>query len=231
MALHSTRFPGESAAYRSARDKLLQAEIDLRRSVEQVAALRRALPPGGEIAQDYVFDEGAPDLRDENTVRQVRLSELFSPDKDSLIVYSFMYGPKMKAPCPNCSSILDSMNGASPHVTQRANLVVVAQSPIERLRTFARGRGWNNLRLLSSANNGYNHDYQGENAEGDPTPALNVFTRRDGNIRHFTCSELMFVPSEEGQDPRHVDMIWPLWNLLDFTPEGRGSGWYPKLKY
>jgi len=231
MPIHNTRFPGENAKYRDARDKLLEAEIELRRNVERVAALRRALPAGGEIPEDYVFEEGAADIKDEKTSRQIKLSQLFEPGKDSLIIYSFMYGPKMEQPCPSCSSILDSMNGAVLHVTQRTNLAVVAKSPLARIRAFARARGWNNLRLLSSAGNNYNRDYQGEDAEGKQWPALNVFTKRDGKIHHTFCTELMFGPKDPGQDFRHVDMIWPLWNLLDYTPEGRGADWRPKLKY
>lgn len=96
---------------------------------------------------------------------------------------------------------------------------------------MARERGWNHLRILSSEDNTYNHDYQGENAKGDQTPSLNIFTRRDGKIYHFFNTELMVAPKEPGQDGRHVDMIWPLWNLFDFTPEGRGTNWYPKLRY
>jgi len=30
---------------------------------------------------------------------------------------------------------------------------------------------------------------------------------------------------------RHVDFMWPLWNILDRTPEGRGSDWGPRLEY
>lgn len=231
MSLHSIRFPGESAEYREARDKLLQAEAQLRANIEQVSALRRKLPPGGAVAEDYVFEEGARDLEDSKTVRPVRLSELFAPDKDTLLIYSYMYSAKMASPCTSCTSILDSMNGASPHVTDRVNLAVVAKSPIERIRTVARSRGWRNLRLLSSANNTYNRDYHAENPEGGQLPVLNVFTRRDGGIRHFFATELMFLPAEAGQDRRHVDLIWPLWNLFDLTPEGRGTNWYPKLSY
>jgi predicted dithiol-disulfide oxidoreductase (DUF899 family) len=98
-------------------------------------------------------------------------------------------------------------------------------------RTFARERGWNRLRLLSSAGNNYNCDYYGENSEGGQQPSLNVFVRRNGKIHHFFHSELLLVPSEREQNQRHVDMIWPLWNLLNFTPEGRGSDWYPSLSY
>jgi predicted dithiol-disulfide oxidoreductase (DUF899 family) len=228
---HSFRFPGESDSYRKARDELLQAEIELRRRVEEVAALRRQLPLGGEILEDYVFDEGATDLSDAQTVRQVRLSQLFQPGKDTLAIYSFMFGTKMKAACPMCTSIIDGLNATVVNASQRMNLVVVAKSPLERLRGFARERGWNRLRLLSSAGNNYNRDYYGENAEGGQQPSLNIFARRGGKIHHFWHSELVLTPPDPGQNQRHVDMMWPLWNLLDFTPEGRGTDWYPSLNY
>ena len=231
MALHLTRFPGESSAYRESRDKLLQAEVELRKQIEQVAALRRELPPGGEIPEDYVFEEGAVDLNDRQTQKQTHLSGLFQPGKDTLMVYSYMYSPKMASPCTSCTSIIDSLNGASPHVNQRVNLVIEAKSPLERIREVARGRNWRNLRILSSANNNYNRDYHAETAEGNQLPVLNVFTRRDGKILHFFATELLFLPPEPGQDRRHVDLIWPLWNLFDFTPDGRGTNWYPKLNY
>ena len=96
---------------------------------------------------------------------------------------------------------------------------------------MARERGWNHLRILSSADNTYNRDYFGEDEKGNQRPSLNVFTRRDGKIHHFYHTELMFVPSEPGQDGRHVDMIWPIWNMFDYTPEGRGANWYPRLQY
>lgn len=230
-SLHAKRFPGEDANYRAARDALLRAEVALRKSVEDVAAARRKLPPGGALAQDYAFDEGAADLDDRRTVRQVRMSELFVRPDASLAVYSFMYGPKMARPCPMCTSILDALDRTAQHATQRINLAVVARSPVARIREFARERGWRNLRLLSSAGNRYNLDYFGEDDQGAQWPMLNVFARRDGTIRHTWGSELMFAPSEPGQDPRHVDAIWPLWNLFDVAPEGRGADWYPQLRY
>jgi predicted dithiol-disulfide oxidoreductase (DUF899 family) len=142
-----------------------------------------------------------------------------------------MFGPEMKSVCTSCTSILDGLNGVAPHVNDRINLVVVARSPLERTRTFARGRRWRNLQLLSSSGNAYNHDYQGESAEGSQRPALNVFSRRGGKICHTYCTELMLAPPEPRQNPRHVDMIWPVWNIFDCTPAGRGSDWYPKLQY
>ncbi len=228
---HAFRFPGESDSYRNARNQLLQAEIELRRRVEEVAALRRQLPLGGEIPEDYVFEEGSADLNAPPTVLRVSLSQLFRPGKDTLAIYSFMFGPKMKAACPMCSSIIDALNGTAVHASQRMSLAVVAKSPLERIRTFARERGWSRLRLLSSSGNNYNRDYYGENAEEGQQPSLNVFVRRSGKIHHFWHSELVLVSPEPGQNQRHVDMMWPLWNLLDFTPEGRGTDWFPSLTY
>jgi predicted dithiol-disulfide oxidoreductase (DUF899 family) len=219
---HQDRFPNESAEYRRARDGLLEAEIALRRQIEAVAAQRRALPPGGEVPEDYLFEEG-------EDARPVRMSQLFA-GKPTLIAYSFMYGPKMDHACPSCTSILDALDGEARHVTQRASLVVIAKSPIARILGHAKQRGWRTLRLLSSAANSYNADYHGENAKGEQTSMLNVFTLERGVVRHRFGTELHNGPSDPGQDPRHVDSIWPLWNLLDFTPEGRGD-FRPKLQY
>ena len=227
---HAVRFPNESPVYRAARTKLLEAEIALRRQLEAVAAMRRDLPLGGEVPEDYVFEQGARDLEAGNSVVQVRLSQLFERDA-ALVVYSFMYGPDMAKACPMCTAMLDGLDGNAPHIAQRVNLAVVAKSPLARIRTYARGRGWRNLRLLSSHDNTYNRDYQGEDAEGAQMPALNVFVKRDGKVYHFYSSELLFAPNEPGMHPRHVDLLWPLWNVFDLTPEGRGSDWYPKLAY
>lgn len=229
--LHTTRFPGETAAYRAARDTLLKEEIKLRRQTEAVAAMRRKLPLGGALREDYVFDEIKPAIDKTAARGQVKLSELFADGKDTLLVYSYMFGPRMAAPCPMCTSMLDSLDGSAPHVTERANLVVVAKSRVDRIMQVARERGWRYLRLLSSASNAYNRDYHGENEKGGQLPTLNVFARRKGRIYHTYCTELLFAPSDRGQDGRHVDPIWPLWNLLDLTPEGRGTTWHPKLKY
>lgn len=241
--LHALRFPGESEEYRRAREELLGAEIDLRRQIEAVAAKRRALPLGGVVPQDYRFAEVA------EGGGEVRFSELFAAGRDTLVVYSFMFprwsgdtrpGPGgetgrlalAETPCASCTSILDSLDGAAAHLEQRLNLVVVAKSDPQRIRTFARERGWRNLRLLSSQENAYNRDYQAENAAGDQVPILNVFVREGEEFRHAWATELMFAPREEGQDPRHVDSIWPIWNVLDMTPGGRGTeGAFPRLRY
>ncbi len=218
-------FANETREYREARDRLLRSEIALREHVEAVARERRTLPMGGRVAEDYTFEEMPAD----GAVRSERLSELFAPGKDSLIVYSYMYGPNMKQPCTSCTSIIDGLNASAPHVTQRANLVVVAKSPIQRIMEFARGRGWNKIRLLSSNKNTYNKDYFAEDEKESQQPMVNVFVKRDGAVHHSWGSELLYVKMQG--DTRHADMIWPLWNLFDMTPEGRGTDWYPKLTY
>jgi len=242
-ALHTVRFPGESDEYRRARDELLEAEIDLRRRTEGVAVKRRALPPGGAVPEDYRFEEVA------DSGGEVLFSELFAAGRDTLVVYSFMFPrspgdtrpgpagstgklPLAETPCASCTSILDSLDGAAAHLSQRLNLVVVAKSDPQRIRSFARERGWRNLRLLSSRNNVYNRDYRAETTDGAQMPILNVFVRDGELLRHAWATELMFAPRDEGEDPRHVDTLWPIWNVLDMTPQGRGTERaFPKLRY
>ena len=238
-------FPGESAEYRAARARLLKQEIELRRAMEEVAASRRALPPGGPVPEDYVFqgsgDDGAP--------TDVRLSELFAPGRNSLVIYSFMFprdpsdhspGPAggrtalldlAESPCPSCTALLDQLDGAAEHAGQQINLAVVAKTTLPRLLIFGQERGWRRLRLLSSAANTYNRDYHAETAQGAQRPMLNVFHRDQDAIRHFWASELFYAPTDGDQDPRHLGTIEPLWNLLDLTPEGRPAGWYEQLSY
>ena len=232
-SLHDVRFPGESDQYRRARDELLRAEIDLRRQIEVVAAQRRRLPLGGLVPRDYTFEEWDAGT---NAARPVRLSELFAEGKDTLFLYSHMFIPgkaglPLEEGCPLCTSIIDAIDGEVPHITQKINFAVVAKAPIERFRAHARSRGWRQARLLSSAHNTYNRDYQAEAPDGAQTAMATVFARRDGKIHHFWSTELFLVPSEPGQDPRHVDFMWPLWSVLDRTPEGRGTDWWPALDY
>jgi predicted dithiol-disulfide oxidoreductase (DUF899 family) len=232
-------FPGESAEYRAARERLLEREIGLRREMEAVAAARRELPPGGVVPEDYVFQR--PDA-------DVRLSELFAPGKDSLAIYSFMFPrdptderpgaatgetarlPLVEAPCPSCVAFLDQLDGLVEHAEQHLNLAVVAKAPLPRVLAFGNERGWRRLRLLSSAANSYNRDYLAETPEGHQRPMLNVFHRDGDTIRHFWASELFHAPTEPGQDPRHVGTIEPLWNLFDLTREGRPD-WDEQLSY
>jgi predicted dithiol-disulfide oxidoreductase (DUF899 family) len=241
----SITFPGESVAYRRARDRLLEQEIELRRATEAVAAARRELPPGGVVPEDYAFQGQSAD----GTPTEVRLSELFASGKDSLVIYSFMFprdpgderpGPEAgetallplaQGPCPSCVAFLDQLDGAAEHASQIINLVAVAKSPLPRILTFADERGWRRLRLVSSADNNYNRDYHGETAAGTQRPMLNVFHRDGETIRHFWGSELLYAPSDPGQEPRHVGTLEPLWNLFDLTPEGRPADWDEQLGY
>jgi predicted dithiol-disulfide oxidoreductase (DUF899 family) len=230
-SLHDVRFPGESAAYREARNSLLKAEIDLRRQIESVAAQRRKLPLGGAVPHDYQFEEWDAG---KNVPRSVRLSELFEDGKDTLVLYNFMFVPGAKAlpleeGCPSCTSIMDAVDGAAHHLTQQINFAAVAKAPIGQFRAHAKSRGWRHARLLSSANNTYNHDYNAE-MPGGQLPIASVFVRRNGAIHHTWSSELFFVPNDPGQDMRHVDFMWPLWSVLDLTPAGRGD-WHPELDY
>jgi predicted dithiol-disulfide oxidoreductase (DUF899 family) len=232
-SLHEARFPGESDQYRTARESLLEAEIGLRRQIEAVAAQRRKLPLGGVVPRDYVFEEWDAGAK---APRSVRLSELFEDGKDTLFLYSHMFNPDQSgAPlmdaCPSCTSIIDAVDGAAQHVSQQINFAVVAKAPLQRFRAHAQSRGWSHARLLSSANNTYNHDYHAEASDSDQMPIATVFARRDGKIHHFWSSELMLVPSDPGQDMRHVDFMWPLWSILDTTPEGRDADWRPELHY
>jgi predicted dithiol-disulfide oxidoreductase (DUF899 family) len=237
------RFPGESEEYRRERNRLLEAEAELRRAIETVAEQRRALPPGGSVPEDYRFEEASDG-------REVRFSELFETGKDTLVTYSFMFprysgdsrpGPEegetarlplSETPCASCTSILDSLDGAARHLGRLLNLAVVAKSDPERIRNFARERGWHHLRLLSSRGSAYNRDYHAETPEGEQMPVLNVFVRDGDQFRHTWASELMYAPRDEGLEPRHVDSIWPIWNVLDLTPEGRGTEPnFPSLRY
>ncbi len=233
------RFPGESAEYRAARNRLLQSEIALRRQTEAVAAERRALPPGPVAAEDYVF--AGPQ-------GEVSLSQLFAPGHNSLAIYSFMFpryptdaraGPKTgstaqlplaEGPCPSCTAILDQLDAVIPHSKQRMSLVAVANAPLDRVLTFARERGWRHLPLFSTAGNNYNRDYFGQSPEGYSQPMINVFQKDGDVVRHFWDSEMLYAPTDPGQDPRHAGLLEPLWNLFDLTREGRPK-WDEQFDY
>lgn len=218
-----TTFPGESTEYRTARARLLEQEIALRRAMEAVAVARRRLPPGGLVPEDYVFRGAGPDGRPTD----VRMSELFNPGTDTLVVYNFMFPrdrsddrpgpatgrsallPILESPCPSCTALLDQLESAAEHVASHLSLVVSAKAPLERVLGFAEERGWSRLRLVSSLSNTFSRDYLGETAEGDQRPMLNVFVRHAGTIRHFWGSELFYAPTDPGQEPRHVGTIEP----------------------
>ena len=211
------RFPNESSEYRNARTALLTEEIELRRHIERVARMRRALPPGGAVTGDYRFvgEEGP-----------VSFADLFG-DKQTLVAYSYMYGPQRARPCPMCTSLMSAWDGEALDIGQRVSFVMIARSPIDRLVEFKRQRGWRCLRLYSDSDGAYTRDYV--HPDDADVPGYNVFTRRDGTIRHFWGGEM--IQGDPGQDPRGAPDPMPLWNVLDTTPEGRGTDWYPSLEY
>jgi len=216
---NGVRYPNESDEYRRARDALLAEEIELRRHIERVAEQRRALPPGGEVIKNYRFEgEHGP----------AGLADLFG-DKPTLVAYSYMFGPQRQRPCPMCTSLLAAWDGEAPDIEQCVAFVIIARSPIERLVAFKKERGWRHLQFYSDGSGDYTRDYV--NADDADVPAYNVFTRRDGAIRHFWSGEMGPVTADPGQDPRGAPDLMPIWTILDTTPEGRGTDWYPKLEY
>jgi len=233
-------YPNESAAYRAARNMLLEEEIALRAQIERVAAIRRALPPGGEIPEDYVFER----IGENSMPEKVKMSELFGPH-DTLILYSYMFGPERDVPCPGCTHLIDGWDGPARHLGQRVAFHLVAKSPIARLAAWAHTRGWDHVSLLSIAGNSYDADYFGDTSKLSPgmraqrsladgenwdETIFNVFTRKDGRIRHFWGSEMRYAPEAANQHHRAGDLVDPLFNFLDMTPEGRGT-FFPKVNY
>ena len=215
------RFPNESAEYRRAREALLAEEIELRRHIERVAEQRRALPPGGEVSRNYRFEsESGP----------VAFADLFG-DKQTLVVYSYMFGPQRERPCPMCTSLLSAWDGEAPDIEQRVALAVIARSPIERLVAFKKERGWKHLRLYSDTSGDFSRDYHALTADGGDDAAST--SSRAATERSGTSGAARWASesADPGQDPRGAPDLMPLWTILDVTPEGRGTDWYPKLEY
>lgn len=218
-ATNKAHYPNESAEYRAARNQLLADEIELRRHVERVASQRRRLPRGGEIAQDFeLASETGP----------IRFSSLFGRHQ-TLMVYSMMYGPQRNAPCPSCTSFLTAWNGIAVNLRERVAIAVTARSPIERLVEYRNNRGLTNLPFVSDLSGEYTRTYV--NPEDADVPGFSLFTRDNDVIRHFYSGEMSGAMSDPGQDPRGGPDLDPLWLMLDLTPEGRGTDWYPKLDY
>ncbi|KQV80957.1 hypothetical protein ASD15_13810 [Massilia sp. Root351] len=219
-AAASKPYPNDSAEYRAARTALLAEEIELRRHIERVAEQRRALPPGGEAA-DYQFN-------DENGAT-VPLAALFGKH-DTLVTYFWMFGPQRDRPCPMCTAFLGALDIPARDITQKAAMAVLGRSPVERQLAFARERGWRNLKFYATVGDGFARDYRGLAPDGSEWPALDVWVKDGAKVRHFWGAE-MGGTSDPGQDPRLAPDPTPLWNILDLTPAGRGSDWYPRLAY
>lgn len=217
---NTVRHPNESEEYRQARQALLVEEIELRRHIERVAELRRQLPPGGEVPTGYRFvDESGS---------EVTLTQLFG-QHDTLVVYSYMFGPDREAPCPMCTSFMGGLDHKVADLRQRVAVAFTARSPIDRLVEAKKARGWIDLPVYSDTSGDYTRDYV--SAEDADAPAYNVFTQRDGVVRHFWSEEIGSDMADPGQDPRGAVEMDPLWLLLDTTPTGRGTDWHPALSY
>lgn len=215
-------FPGETAEYRQARQALLREEIEFRRQMTRLVELRQSLPDGPVIEKDYRF-------KDANG-NDIGLPDLFG-DKQTLVTYFWMYGPQRPRPCPMCTNWLGAVNGNASDIKQRVALKILGRSPVERQLAFAQERGWRDLDFVQTVGDDYANDLGLINADGSENPALSVF-KRDGNtVRLFWSSEMTMEMADPGQDPRDAPDIASLWSILDLTPEGRGTDWYPKLSY
>jgi len=211
MADSSLLMPGADEAYRRSRDRLREAEIDLRERIEAVAAMRRSLPPG-PVVPDYTFlDNG----------NRVALSELFAGDKSYLILYHLMYWAEEDDFCPMCSLWIDGFNGIAPHVSQRTSFAIASRAPFDRLRAWGDGRGWNRLRMLSDDGRAFARDIDAEDAQGGPDSTIVVFAKDGDRIRHVYTAHPMLEDRERG-----IDLLSPVWHLFDLMPSGRGD-WYP----
>ena len=223
-----TNLTNESPEYLSKREELRQAEIELRQQRERVAELRRALPPGATI-QDYEFLEGPTSLNEgDEPTRKVRLSELFTAPDRALVIYHFMYGKKQTNACPMCTAWIDGYNGVAHHLAQNIDLAIVAAADPATLRTYARKRGWDKLRLLSAGESTFKYDLGSEDREGHQDSTISVFTRdADGTVRHFYSGHPWLADDIK---ERGIDELTPIWNLMDLTPQGRGT-FYASLDY
>jgi len=223
-----TNLPNEPSDYLAKREELRQAEVELMRQRERVAELRRRLPEGATV-QDYAFQEGPLDLDAGDAPTQtVRLSELFTLPDRALVIYHLMYGKKQTKPCPMCTAWIDGFNGVADHLAQNMNLAIVAAADIPVLREHARARGWKKLRLLSAGSSTFKYDFGSEDREGKQDSTISVFSRAsDGTLRHFYSAHPWMANDVK---ERGIDLLSPIWHMLDLTPQGRGD-WYTKLEY
>lgn len=223
LATHlKVAFPGASPEYTAARQALLAGEIELRRHATRVAEQRRALPAGPVITKNYRF-------KDEQAF-EVGLADLFG-EKDTLVTYFWMFGPQRERPCPMCTNWLGSVNGNAADVKQRVALKIMGRSPVARQYAFAQERGWRDLNFVQTVGDDWARDLGILTPEGDEYPALLVLKRNGSEVRLHWSSGMTREMADPGQDPRDSPDIASLWSLLDLTPAGRGTDWYPKLQY
>jgi predicted dithiol-disulfide oxidoreductase (DUF899 family) len=227
--MRHTRLPNESEEYLAKREELRLFEIESMKLRERVAELRRQLPQGPAI-KDYAFLEGPADLNaDDAPAHIVHLSELFSGPDRSLVIYHFMYGKRQTSPCPMCTLWIDGYNGVAHHIRQNVDFAIVAAADPPVLREYARRRGWHNLRLLSTGEGStFKYDLGSEDRQGNQDSTISVFTRdADGTLRHFYSAHPQMAANIK---ERGIDLLTPVYNLLDLTPQGRGK-WYAELEY
>ncbi len=217
----SQPFPGDSAEYREERTKLLAEEIELRRQIQRIAAMRRALPPGG-VAKDYRFSNADG--------KEAGLADLFGRH-DTLFTYFWMYGPERERPCPMCTSFVGSLDIPARDIEQRIAITIIGRSPVARQLAFARERGWVNLNFVQTVGDDFARDYRGLNAEGREDPIVAVWQRKGRTVNLFWAAEGGADTADPGFDPHLAPDPTPLWTLLDWTPGGRGTNWYPELEY
>lgn len=214
------RWDGESADYRQARTALLAEEIELRRQIQRVAAHRRALP-AGPVARDYRFlDEQGNELG---------LVDLFGRH-DTLFTYFWMFGPQRARPCPMCTSFIGSLDVPLPDIEQRLALAIIGRSPVARQLAFARERGWQHLKFYQTIGDDFARDVHALTDDGEGA-AVTVWRRKGDEVRLFWAAEGGAETADPGFDPHLAPDPTPLWNILDWTPEGRGTDWYPSLDY
>ena len=224
--MSAPQFPNEPQDYRRTRDELLEMEKKLRAQVDAVAAKRRTLPLGGRLGDDYVFEQSD----DSGTVRTVPFEQLFG-DHATLILYSMMFGREWDAPCPSCTSLVDAFNANYHPVSQHSAMAVVGAASADQFDALARQRHWR-IPVYSAGESSYLLDYMPRDDVSDPAlvSMMNVFRKTDDGIFHFWGSELVAHPKDNGH-PSHVDSVWPFWNLLDMTPDGRGDICVPPQDY
>jgi predicted dithiol-disulfide oxidoreductase (DUF899 family) len=221
-----TNLRNESEEYHAKREELRLAEIELMEHRERVAALRRALPQGAAL-QDYEFLEANLDAGDDR-IHTVKLSEPFTAASRPRVIYHLMYGKKQNKPCPMCTMWIDGANGVAQHIAQNIDFAIVAAADPKALRDHARDRGWNNLRLLSAGSNTFRYDLGSEEADGGQDSSVSVFTKdADNTVRHFYTVHPRMAPEIK---KRGIDLLAPVWNFMDLTPQGRGE-WYASLAY
>jgi predicted dithiol-disulfide oxidoreductase (DUF899 family) len=206
--------------YVAARVELAETERDLRRRIDEIAAARRAMPRGPNLAE-YQFAEGPVDLGLDEPARPVSLRDLFN-GSDYLFVYHMMFHPDDEEACPMCSMWVDGLHGVAHHIRQHTGFAVIAKAPLSKLRGLARRRGWDSLRLVSSHGTSFNADMRAERPSGEQRGMVSVFAAEGDQVRHIYSLSQNFHDDTDGG----IDVLSPVWHVLDLLPTGRGD-WEP----